>query len=165
MHQYRVTKYDPRYRKSSGAFTRDDWICVGDIGSTFSGTVLTASEYLAVENAYVASALAFLAETGVESLAICSFENHGSYANSELSLDDGRECSLLEVADIARLNLRSSIWCRLVADNAFLHFGYDYYMYVGVPTSRGVLACSLNRLNLRTSKRETAEYGGTVVRR
>ncbi|MCH7725619.1 MAG: hypothetical protein IH991_03935 [Planctomycetes bacterium] len=134
MHQYRVTKYDPKYRNRSGAFTRGDWIAVSDIGSTFNGVVLTAFAYLAVENAYVESALAFFAEAGVESLAISSLENHGNYANSDIPFADGHMCSLLEVADIARLNLRSSIWCRLVADNAFLHFGYDYYMYVGLPT-------------------------------
>jgi hypothetical protein len=133
MHQYRVTKYDPKYRNSSGAFTRDDWIAVSDIGRTFSGGVLTASAYLAVENAYVESALAFLTEVRVESLAIRSLENHGGYANSDLPLADGRNCTLLEIADIVRLNLRSSIWCRLAAADAFLHFGHDYYMYVGVP--------------------------------
>ena len=133
MHQYRITKYDPQHRNDSGAFTRDDWTAVSDVGDIFDGEVLTARAYLAVENIYVDTALAFLGESAVESLVIRSLENQGNYANSELLLADGRECSPLEISDIVRLNLRSSIWCRLVGKNAFLHFGYDYYMYVGVP--------------------------------
>lgn len=133
MYQYRVTKYDPQYRDSSGAFRRDDWTAVSDVDLTFNGVKLTPQRYVAVENAYVESALAFLTESRVETLTIDSLENHRGYSDSDLMLADGRVCSLLEIADVARLNLRSSIWCRLVGSDAFLHFGYDYYMYVGVP--------------------------------
>ena len=134
MLQYRVTKYDPQLRDASGAFTRDDWISVGDIGSQFNGVLLTPLDYCRVENAYISSAIAFLTDAGVESLSIDSLENHGGHQTTALTLSNGRSCDLLACADIVRLNLRSEIWCRLVADSAFLHFGYDYYMYVGVPT-------------------------------
>ncbi len=130
---FRVTKFDPRFRDASGAYTRDDWISIGDIGSEFDGVILTPQSYLAVENAYISTALAFFDESGIESLQIGSLENHGEYSNSELTLANGHVCSILEIADIARLNLRCVIWCRLSSDTAFLHFGYDYYMYIGVP--------------------------------
>jgi hypothetical protein len=29
--------------------------------------------------------------------------------------------------------LREEFWCRLEGPEAFVHFGYDYYLYVGVP--------------------------------
>ena len=134
MYQYRVTKYDPQYRDSSGAFKHDDWIDVSDISKTFDGVELTPQRYVAVENAYVEAALALLTEAGAETLTIDSLEKHRGYHTSALSLVDGHACSLLEIADIIRLNLRSLIWCRLVRNDAFLHFGHDYYMYVGVPT-------------------------------
>ena len=132
MFQYRVTKYDPRFRDATGAFTRDDWISMGDVGSVFDGRVLTPAEYLRVENAYVSAAIAFLTDAGVESLVIADLENHGRFNTSALTLDNGSDCDLLTCADIARLNLRSEICCRLESESAFLHFGYDYYMYVGV---------------------------------
>jgi hypothetical protein len=31
--------------------------------------------------------------------------------------------------------LREEFWCRLETEDRFLHFGYDYYMYVGVKTT------------------------------
>ena len=133
MHQYRVTKYDPEFRDSSGAFTRDDWTATSDIGGIFGGVVLTPQAYLTVENAYVESAIAFLSESSSESLKVASLENYGQYTDSVLEIADGKRCTLLEIADIARLNLRSLVWCRFSGDDAFLHFGGDFYMYVGVP--------------------------------
>src|SRR5262249_56008880 len=43
--QFRVTKYDPRFRDSRGAYMREDWIAMSDIGKSFEGVTLTASEY------------------------------------------------------------------------------------------------------------------------
>ena len=133
MEQFRVTKYDPRFRKRSGAYDRDEWTSVSDIGSCFGNVTLTASEYVSTENAYVEAALFFLEESGVAQLEIAGFENHTQYSTSALSFKDGYLCSQLEIAELVRLNLREVIWCRLEARDAFLHFGYDYYMYVGVP--------------------------------
>ena len=33
---------------------------------------------------------------------------------------------------LIRLTLRNKIWCKLESKNSYLHFGYDYYMYIGV---------------------------------
>lgn len=132
MHQYRVTKFDPKYRNTSGAYMRDDWTDVSDIGKDFNSNTLTHQYYLAVENAYVESVLAFLTESQVQSLTLRSIENRSCYSSSDLKLVNGHACSLLEIADITRAILRSLFWCRLETDQAFLHFGWDYYMYIGV---------------------------------
>ncbi len=29
--------------------------------------------------------------------------------------------------------LQEKYWCRFASANCFVHFGYDFYMYVGVP--------------------------------
>ncbi|MEO1614573.1 MAG: hypothetical protein AAFV88_01905 [Planctomycetota bacterium] len=94
--------------------------------------MLTPAEYLRFENAYVSSAIMFLTDAGVGSLLISGLENHAAFNNSALTLENGRSCNLLACADIVRLNLRSEIWCRLESESAFIHFGYDYYMYVGI---------------------------------
>jgi hypothetical protein len=133
MYQYRITKYDPQFRDASGAYKLDDWTSISDIGRTFNNIELTAECYVTVENSYVEAALAFLTEAGVTSLAIKSLENHRRHNCPAVSLTEGHSCTLLEIADIIRLNLREIIWCKLVGDGCFLHFGYDYYMYVGVP--------------------------------
>ncbi len=43
----------------------------------------------------------------------------------------GQQVTQKEVADIARLVLRESLWCKLESDRMFVHFGYDYYMFIG----------------------------------
>ncbi len=133
MIQYRVTKYDPRYRDAAGAYKRDEWIMHSQIGEYFVDGVLTEPRYLATENAYIHAAVSFLSESGVDSLAIESLENARGYECSALNIADGHVCSLLEIADIARLVLRDHLWCKLTGDTAFVHFGWDYYMYIGVP--------------------------------
>ena len=76
--EYRVTKYNPAFRESSGAYTQDEWTSVSDIGGFFDGIILTTEDYHRVENAYVAAACSFLRESGRSmSLAIVGLEYHG----------------------------------------------------------------------------------------
>ena len=66
---YRITKYDPAHRfDSAGAYTRNDWTAFSDIGHAFSDGVLTQSGYERGEDAYVATAAAFLQESEVTSI-------------------------------------------------------------------------------------------------
>jgi hypothetical protein len=130
--EFRVTKYDPAHRDRSGAYTRDEWISVCQIGQSFNGVVLTEQEYQRVEDAYVTAAVAFLRDSGVSSLAVASLENHASVP---LPFAEGSQLGLTEVGEIIRRLLRAEFWCKLVSAEAFVHIGYDYYMYVGVPVA------------------------------
>ena len=128
--QFRVTKYDPRFRDPSGAYVREDWTAVSDIGRSFRGVTLTREEYERVETAYVSTAVAMLAETGVGRLTVTGLEHHDNAAGP---VDEKSVIPLSRVAEVARSVLREQYWCRLESPEAFLHFGCDYYMYVGVP--------------------------------
>jgi hypothetical protein len=45
---------------------------------------------------------------------------------------EGAEIRGQEMDWVVRLALREALWCRLEgACNFYVHFGYDYYMYVG----------------------------------
>jgi hypothetical protein len=128
--EYRITKYDPALRESSGAFIGDEWTSMGDIGRSFGGVVLTHAEYLRVENAYITALVAFLSEAGVQALTVAGLENCGG---APRAFDDGSLVPLEEAAEVIRRVLREEFWCRLEAPEAFVHLGYDYNMYVGVP--------------------------------
>jgi hypothetical protein len=130
--EFRVTKYNPAHRDASGAYTRDEWTSVGDIGRAFAGVVLTETEYQRVEDAYVEAALAFLREAGVMSLVVAGLENP---ARLPLPFADGTVLGLPDVAVVIRRVLREDFWCRLEGADALVHIGWDYYMYVGVPLS------------------------------
>jgi hypothetical protein len=130
MIEYRVTKYDPTLRDARGAYIADEWISVRDIGRVFGGVVLTDSEYRRVEQAYISSALAFLREGVINSLTVAGLENPKRLA---LEFGDDSVISLEHVGDVIRRILREEFWCRLEGRGGFVHFGWDYYMYIGVP--------------------------------
>jgi hypothetical protein len=130
MLQYRVTKYDPANRDASGSYLVDEWIMIQEIGQEVGGKVLTEAEYQRVESAYARVAVAFMREAGIEVLTVNDLENHGE---TPLSIGNGSSLDLTRVRQAVRRMLRKHFWCRLLAEEAFVHIGYDYYMYLGVP--------------------------------
>ncbi|TWI05861.1 hypothetical protein IP90_00123 [Luteimonas cucumeris] len=132
MFQYRVTKYNPADRDAHGAYTRDEWNSVNDVGRAFDGVPLTETEYLRVESAYITVALEFLRESKVTSLAVSGLENHDEAA---LPFDEGTRLSVGQVGAMLGGLLQERFWCKLEGASSFIHVGYDYYMYVGVPVA------------------------------
>ena len=139
--QYRVTKYDPALRDSSGAFSGDEWTSHSDIGGIFGGERLSESAYLAVENSYLQAVAEFLQESGVDTLQLQGLER-GAAALPEF-ITPLAELNTSECVEFARLALREDVWGKLVSPGrAYIHFGYDYYMYLGLPVkcSRAISA-------------------------
>ncbi|MDQ8020638.1 MAG: hypothetical protein REI94_02290 [Moraxellaceae bacterium] len=134
MYQYRITKYDPDLRDASGHYPADAWTSRSDIGRSFGGVHLTEEDYLRVEQAYLDAASAFLAEAGIDTLTIRDLENHGRAAHAPR---EGSRIRAEDVPEVVRSLLREDFWCRLEAASAFIHVGYDYYMYIGTPVEAG----------------------------
>jgi hypothetical protein len=130
MNEYRVTKYNPAFRDELGHHTRPEWIMFKDIGETYSGVLFTREEYERVEDAYVQAALSFLRESGLSSIRVAGIENR---SNQPLDFDNGSVLPLDRIGEIICRTLREEIYCRLEGSDCFVHFGWDYYMYVGVP--------------------------------
>ena len=130
MFQYRVTKYNPTFRDVSGVYTRNEWTAFCDIGKSFNEVILTNAEYQRVESAYVSTVVAFLQESNVLSLVVCGLENYGGIV---LGFSDGSSLSLKQIEVTLPRILREEFWCKLKASQSFVHVGYDYYMYLGVP--------------------------------
>ena len=129
MKEYRVTKYDPALRGPNDEYHVDDWISFTQIGKPFRGVVLTEQEYKRVERAYIKAALAFLSESGIAALRVEGLE----IRQQPLTFGEGSVLTLEQLPDVIGRILREDLWCRLQADNGFVHFGWDYYMYIGVP--------------------------------
>ena len=145
VNQYRVTKYNPNFRDASGAYTRDEWTSVGDIGHAFGGIELTRGEYERVEDAYVTAAIAFMREAAVRQLTLRGLENT---RGTPICFTEGDGLPVEQVADVLRGVLREEFWCRLEADDAFMHVGWDYYMYLGVPLPCPMARCEVEKLGL-----------------
>lgn len=129
--EFRVTKYDPAFRRGHrGPYTREEWTSISDVGRTVGGVPLTQTEYLRVEDAYVSSADAFLREAKVIALTVAGLENP---LNLPLPFSEGAILDTDSVPSVIRRVLREEFWCRLEGADSFVHVGYDYYMYIGVP--------------------------------
>jgi len=125
MNEYRITKYDPRNRDSSGAYLLlDEWTSYSDVGRSVS-----LKEYLATEERYIATAVEFLREAGVETLEARTVENHRRAVAAPV---EGALLGPAEWPRAFRSVLREEWWCRFESDAGFVHFGWDYHMYVGV---------------------------------
>ena len=145
MTELQISKYDPKYRDSQGRYLRDEWTSVYDVGKTFQEKILTEDEYRTVETEYVAAVSEFLKLTQTDSLRVTDFEDHAydleDLPNSMVEeardwlrgIKDGVLLSGKKIEECIRLNLREVIWCRLFSPdgNTYVHFGDDYYMFVG----------------------------------
>jgi hypothetical protein len=129
MHQYRITKFDPAFRDTAGAYLRDEWTSFGDVGRSFGGITLSHTEYLRVESAYIEATTAFLLEDNAPNLRVIGLEIRADTPNAP---PEGAWITAKAFASICRSVLRQEFWCKLEAGGRFVHFGWDYYMYVGV---------------------------------
>jgi len=129
MREFRITKYDPALRNEQGWFIKDDWTSVSDVGSVFSGMELTLENYTAVERAYTETVRRFLEEAAVDFLQANDLDNRAMATGAP---QEGSLIKLESIPAIVGALLREEYWCRLESSDAFVHVGYDYYMYVGV---------------------------------
>jgi hypothetical protein len=124
MHQFRITKYNPKKRDAHGAYTLlDEWTSYSDVGKSVS-----RDEYLKVEKAYIETAIDFMIAARVEALTIAGLEDNETISTAH----EGERILVADLEAVLRSLLREEFWCKLESDDAYMHFGWDYYMYIGV---------------------------------
>ena len=124
MHEFRITKYDPSKRNDSGHYLdKNEWTEFSDVGKS-----VTIEDYEKIESAYIKSAVEMIKGGGITSLEVVGLENHFK----KCKLKENMNISVLSLEPVLRSLLRGDCWFRLESSHAFIHIGYDYYMYVGV---------------------------------
>ena len=143
-YQYRITKYNPVLRNENGEYIPEEWISPWQIGKTFGDKLFTIKEYLQVEKAYIDTVLSFLKECKLKSLRVIQFERNNELLQDESSklfeeefknifLEEDLLVSEKEIPVICKMVLRDYIHCHLISSsNFFVHFGTDYYMFLGL---------------------------------
>ena len=127
---YRVTKYNPAYRDTQGRYTRNEWTSFQEVPAAVS-----LENYLQVEQSYIDSALQFLAEQSIVSLKLRGLENSRRHKIAGLPLKNEAPIPLARLGQVVRDILREKFWARLESDcTSYVHFGWDFYMYIGLPT-------------------------------
>jgi len=138
----RITKYNPDYRNKQGYYLENEWTCYSEVGTKCDGKLLTIDEYLDIENKYINSIILFMKCNNIESLKITgNLEKRWNPAKDPNSTEkmislfnnikNGDTLNIEQVKDFGRLALRNYIWCKLESDMMFVHFYFDYYMYIG----------------------------------
>lgn len=130
MPSFRVTKYNPLHRDINGAYTRDDWTSFAQVGQLNDGALLSLHDYQQTENAYIEAAVGFMQEAHIRELTVMGLENADG---SVTSIWEGATLTLAQSIEVIRAMLREEFWCRLEAPAGYVHIGWDFYMYVGVP--------------------------------
>ena len=138
---YRITKYNPIYRDSNGVYTNEEWTAVSDVGTQYSGTVFTFGDYLRYENAYISAIRITMKLNAVTQLQLSGLEKKHTIDCPDIleqscieyigKISNGDFVDYSNIDFCIRLMLREMMWGKLVSRNMFIHFGYDYYMYIG----------------------------------
>lgn len=149
MYEYRVTKFDPAKRANDGTYLdQEEWTSAGEIGKTSDGQTLT-EDYLLTEARYERAVVRFFEASQLPHLRITGLENRGMtlerledikrdqpfLCEPEFVVAEYREDQTVaaeEISLLVTLNLRGIVECKMEIDGKFfVHFGWDFYMYVG----------------------------------
>lgn len=139
MHWLRITKYDPLVRNKEGHYTKNEWTSYSDIGKTYDGQLFTFEDYIKVEDAYVDAVHSFMDCVGISELKIVDLENkfddfdsnYSEHMIAVLNAVENNQIISTATSDVIRLLLRENMWCKLEGEGLSVHFGYDYYMFIG----------------------------------
>lgn len=125
---WRITKYNPIFRDEKGAYIKDEWTSFSDIGKRFQGRELTLKEYEKFETLYLNAILMLMESNEITELNIVDLEVYEETISIPETMIVNRE----EIKVLVPQILRENIWCKLEnLDGFFVHFGYDYNMYIG----------------------------------
>ena len=136
MFYWQITKYDPENRDATGVYLKNEWTDYGEVGRTFDGKKLTFAEYLEVEAKYIQAVLLFMECLDIDSLKVIKLIHRARYQKK--ALIDGKKiindtyCNYEMIVFLVQAVLRNKVGCMLALDDKmYVHFGWDYYMYIG----------------------------------
>ena len=132
--EYRITKYNPTNRIND-VYMADEWTSFSDIGKVFGGTILSQSAYLKTEQAYIDCCINLIEKAKIAKLYIKQAEYYTENVRFPSTIFNTQE-----IRQVITACLREQCWLKLVAKDFFIHFGYDYYMYIGSALSGQIVA-------------------------
>ncbi|MDQ0216681.1 hypothetical protein J2S13_003155 [Oikeobacillus pervagus] len=134
MFSWRITKNDPVNRDVDGSYlNHEEWTCFSEVG-----TKVSMEEYQITEEKYLNAITTFMDEMGLNRVYVNALEQWSDEVRNQNDNEFlskiwiGKAVTVQEVRELAKLTLRNAIWCKLgFKKQFFVHFGYDYYMYIG----------------------------------
>lgn len=170
MISYRITKYNPKLRIENDIYKENEWTSFCDIGKVFDGVEFTKEEYMLTEVKYINVVLSVIRTCNISTLKVKSLEKYSEetdFKNEKITfskeiestfnnIKEGDIINVDEIENLIKLILREKIWCKLVFKrNFFIHFGYDFYMYVGCELSLDSIKQAIGGIGLYVEEKES----------
>lgn len=165
---WRVTKYDPKNRGHNGKYLKEEWTSSSDINKIYNTKKFIIEEYMEIEDAYVGAILQIMECLKLSSLRITALEKHGFSVNQLIYTSRMKELYEIiqpgylvareDISDLVRLILRENIWCKLEDKEMFVHFGYDYYMYIGSSKPCSNAICAIEKSGMFVESIESSPW-------
>ena len=160
--KWRVTKYNPCFRDINGIYQKDEWTSIHHIGKVYDNKEFTLEEYLKKEDCYIQAIEQVLNFNKIESLIITGLEKWGKeleidefhkiYSQNMFhlyrSIYEGYSVRKNDISDLCRLILRNQLWCKLNNSKIYIHFGHDYYMFIGCEEACNNLENKIRKIGL-----------------
>lgn len=70
MYNYRIKKYNPKFRDEFGRYTKDEWTSIYDIGKIYDKFEFSKESYSLIEDSYINSILKILEIKNISSMTI-----------------------------------------------------------------------------------------------
>lgn len=133
INHFRISKYNPNYR-IDGIYTKNEWTSIFDVGKIFENHIFTIDEYMATEYKYINCYNDIIANANIKFLRVCQLEkNIGTdWENNQLLRFD-------LIKKFISQCLQEKCWGKLESRNFYIHFGYDYYTYLGTTLHEDVI--------------------------
>lgn len=131
MNGYVISKYDKSNKRCL-----NDWTSISDVGKTFFDGLLTKDKYIKTENNYLSFIEEFLGLAQISEMSVSSLESSRriKWKNDEILYID-------EILKFCRGVLREEYWGKLSGNRSYIHFGYDYYIYIGAELDCEAVNC------------------------
>ncbi len=81
MLNWRISKYNPKFRNEKSEYKKDEWTSCYDIGKVYNEKEFSVKDYMAVENSYINVLLSFLDITNTTVLIVKNLEKYNDNIN------------------------------------------------------------------------------------
>lgn len=142
---YRITKYNPDKRNKDWHYLDfKEWTSISDFENE------NIAQYYKMEDKYIQIIIKIMEIYNITSLIIKNYEKRDKYnditfkewISQEIfeNISNNKTILLNDIPTIVRSILRENIWCKLQWErNFFIHFWWDFYMYIGFRDSKKIV--------------------------
>lgn len=131
--QYRLSKYDPRLRDSSGSYLGDEWSGPHQLGEEIAGVKLTPDILDETINRYLYVIEAFAGESDVRQLTVIGLNEGAPRDRYWAEVGEGSVVSVHQAIDLVGSELRGAALGAALedADRFYVHVSDYMYVYLG----------------------------------